>query len=141
MNHNAASALTAVVSPPPPLIRSCIAFSFLLWFRTQEQKPASSERSVVTEIRDMEGTATALEAALLAFAKFLPRTVVRMLLRDRTMHTLGMHPAAVAIQFSDIVDFTGIAERLDPTQLIDLIGEYLQEMSAIIIASMWHGKD
>ena len=83
----------------------------------------------------MESTAFALEEALQAFAKFLPRTVVKMLLRNNKMHHLGMRPADVAIHFSDIVNFTGISEKLNYVQLIDVVGDYLQEMSAIIISS------
>eukprot|EP00906_Rhabdomonas_costata_P037575 RCo052950 len=70
-----------------------------------DERPVA--RSMVTEIHDMEVTAFALEEALLAFAKFLPRTVVRMLLRNNKMHQLGMRPAEVGIHFSDIVNFTG----------------------------------
>ena len=91
-------------------------------------------RSVVTEIRDMESTAVALEGAMLAFAKFLPR-VVRMLLRSNRVHRLEMRPVDGAIHFSDIVNFTGISEKLNYVQLIDVVGDYLQEMSAIIISS------
>jgi len=47
-----------------------------------------------------------------------------------------MVPCQVAIHFSDIVGFTSIAEQISSVCLLQVVGEYLQEMSQVIIASM-----
>eukprot|EP00906_Rhabdomonas_costata_P037573 RCo052947 len=91
--------------------------------------------SLFTEIRDMQVTTRSLEEALSAFGKYLPHTVVRILLKNNKFHHLGMKPVEVAIHFSDIVNFTGISEGLSHIQLIDIVGEYLQEMSMIIVST------
>jgi len=45
--------------------------------------------SYITELKEMQTTAYCLEDALLVFAKYLPKTVVRVLLRNNSFHRLG----------------------------------------------------
>eukprot|EP00906_Rhabdomonas_costata_P011175 RCo015805 len=91
--------------------------------------------SFFAEIGDMQRTTHSLEDALLVFQKYLPPTVVKVLLRSSRLHGLGMKPAEVSIHFSDIVDFTAIAETLSYVKFMELVSEYMQEMSTILLST------
>eukprot|EP00906_Rhabdomonas_costata_P037572 RCo052945 len=116
-----------------PLRKLTAALTRLRTMQFEDERKLSL--SLFTELRDMQATANSLEEALSAFGKYLPHTVVRILLKNNKFHHLGMKPVEVAIHFSDIVNFTGISEGLSHIQLIDIVGEYLQEMSMIIVST------
>lgn len=80
--------------------------------------------------------ATSKEQAFIrdAFAKFVPETVVEELLGHPEKLTLGGEAREVTVLFCDLQGFTTIAERLSPQQLVQLLNEYLSEMTKIIIA-------
>jgi adenylate cyclase len=58
--------------------------------------------------------------------------VIDQLLADPSRLSLGGEKRELTIFFSDIEKFSSFSERLDPTQLIGLLNEYLSEMGEII---------
>ncbi|MBF0468163.1 MAG: CHASE2 domain-containing protein [Desulfamplus sp.] len=67
------------------------------------------------------------------FARYLPETVVNTLLAHPDMVTLGGEERIVTVLFSDIANFTTIAESLSPKELVTLLNEYFTEMADIIM--------
>lgn len=67
-----------------------------------------------------------------AFKFYLGETVIDQLLADPSRLSLGGEKRELTIFFSDIEKFSSFSERLDPTQLIGLLNEYLSEMGEII---------
>ncbi|MBF0233486.1 MAG: CHASE2 domain-containing protein [Desulfamplus sp.] len=67
------------------------------------------------------------------FARYVPETVVNTLLAHPDMVTLGGEERIVTVLFSDIANFTTIAESLSPKELVTLLNEYFTEMADIIM--------
>ncbi|MCE5252323.1 adenylate/guanylate cyclase domain-containing protein [bacterium] len=68
-----------------------------------------------------------------AFAHYVPGKVVSELLKDPGMLTLGGEERIMTVIFSDVAGFTTISESLTPTQLVELLNEYLTAMTDIVL--------
>ncbi|KJE88456.1 hypothetical protein, variant [Capsaspora owczarzaki ATCC 30864] len=73
-----------------------------------------------------------MRASLRSFSKYVPLEVVQYLGHNNMVASLGGDRRFITIFFSDIADFTKISEKLDLDMLIELLGEYLEEMSTIV---------
>jgi len=70
-----------------------------------------------------------------AFSQYLSPSVIDQLLMNPERLTLGGERREISIFFSDIQGFTSISEKLDPTQLTELLNDYLSVMTDIILES------
>jgi len=68
-----------------------------------------------------------------AFAQYVPPAVVNELIRNPDMLTLGGEERVMSVIFSDVAGFTTISESLSPTELVELLNEYLSAMTDIIL--------
>lgn len=91
------------------------------------------ERRLVKEVSEMRDSFMFMANGLRSFAKYMDPYVVRALMDTGRVAELKVAPEEVTIFFSDMVGFTSIAESLPPTALMDLLKEYLEEMSNIIL--------
>ncbi|MBN1292088.1 MAG: adenylate/guanylate cyclase domain-containing protein [Candidatus Latescibacteria bacterium] len=69
-----------------------------------------------------------------AFAHYVPGKVVGELLKNPEMLTLGGEERVMTVLFSDVQGFTSISEKLSPTELVELLNEYLTAMTDIILS-------
>jgi adenylate cyclase len=89
---------------------------------------ASPFRDVAEVLRSLEGAKTAMRA----LGRYVPIDLVRRLWRDRREPTLGGAPAELSLLFTDVQDFTTLAERLAPDELAAALGSYLDAMTRVI---------
>ena len=68
-----------------------------------------------------------------AFNQYLSGDVIKQLLEDPTRLKLGGEKRELSIFFSDIQGFTSISEKLSPEQLVQMLNEYLTDMTDIIM--------
>jgi len=68
-----------------------------------------------------------------AFAQYVPPAVVGELLKNPDMLTLGGEERVMTVIFTDIAGFTTISESLTPTELVELLNEYLTAMTNIVL--------
>jgi len=68
-----------------------------------------------------------------AFSTYLSEDVVEEIISDPARLQLGGVNRHMTALFSDIKGFTGIAEKLNPEHLVDLLNYYLSTMSDIIL--------
>jgi adenylate cyclase len=68
-----------------------------------------------------------------AFSKYVSTSVVDQLLENPGMLKLGGEERILTILFSDIANFTTISESMKSTDLVQLLNEYLTEMTDLII--------
>jgi class 3 adenylate cyclase/uncharacterized membrane protein len=68
-----------------------------------------------------------------AFSTYLSEDVVEEIVSDPTRLQLGGVKRHMTAIFTDIRSFTGIAERLSPEHLVDLLNYYLSSMSDVIL--------
>ena len=81
-----------------------------------------SEMGQKTQIREM-------------FGQYLSPKVVEDLVDDPSKIQLGGEEREMTAFFSDIQGFSAISERLTPTELVQLLNDYLTDMCDIIISS------
>lgn len=67
------------------------------------------------------------------FGQYLSPKVVEDLVEDPTKIQLGGEEREMTAFFSDIAGFSGISENLSPSELVQVLNEYLTEMCNIII--------
>ncbi len=68
-----------------------------------------------------------------AFSKYVSTSVVDQLLENPDMLKLGGEERILTILFSDIANFTTISESMKSTDLVQLLNEYLTQMTDLII--------
>jgi adenylate cyclase len=66
------------------------------------------------------------------FSHYINPSVVNILINDPEKAKLGGDRRELTVFFSDIASFTTISEALTPEKLVDLLNEYLEEMTKII---------
>ncbi len=69
-----------------------------------------------------------------AFSHYLSSDVINDLLSDPDKLALGGDKKHMTALFTDVKGFSTISEKLDPSELVGLLNEYLTEMSDIIMA-------
>ena len=69
-----------------------------------------------------------------AFCKYVPDSVVNELVLRPELLKLGGEERVLSVLFSDVEGFTTFAESMSPSDLVDLLNEYLSEMTAIVLA-------
>lgn len=68
-----------------------------------------------------------------AFSTYLAPSVVAQLIRSPEKLVLGGEDRIITAFFSDVQGFTSISEALTPSELVELLNEFLTEMTDIIL--------
>jgi adenylate cyclase len=68
-----------------------------------------------------------------AFSTYLAPSVVSQLIQYPEYLVLGGEKRVITALFSDVQEFTSISEKLTPEELVDLLNEFLTEMTDIIL--------
>lgn len=92
-------------------------------------------RSRITEIERLAEAVAAMKATLGSFAVYLPRDLVRQFLAAGTEPRLGGERVALSLMFTDVQDFTTIAEQLDPMKLTDIASTYFEAVTRELLAA------
>lgn len=71
------------------------------------------------------------------FAKYVTSEVLEQILERPELGDLGGRKEVVTVLFADIRGFTGMAENLEPQEVVEQLNEYLQTMTPILFAN--HG--
>jgi adenylate cyclase len=103
-------------------------------FDFRATKPAAQFRDLRAVLESIEQTKTAIRA----MGKYVPVDLVRDLYSMNREPLLGGDVSDVSLMFTDIMGFTGIAERLssDPDRLAVALGEYFAALAYAV-----HGND
>jgi len=95
------------------------------------------ERVRIKEVDEMRNAFNYMSNGIRSFARYMDPAVLQMLVDSNRQAQLGVATVDVTVFFSDIANFTTMAEELDPEDFMKLLGEYLQEMSGVIMR--YHG--
>lgn len=68
-----------------------------------------------------------------AFSKYLSPRVIDQIIKNPDALNLGGETREITIFFSDVAGFSSISETLSPEQLVQLLNEYLSDMTDIIL--------
>jgi adenylate cyclase len=92
-------------------------------------KMTSNVREINTLIRSMSG----MKSTLREVSKFVPKTLVRDILESEGQVVVGGETRRVSILFTDVKDFTPIADGIPAEDLMVNLSEYFQELASVII--------
>jgi adenylate cyclase len=95
---------------------------------------AASPR-VTTRVRELADLAEAFErlrGVLEGFGRYVPRQLVRRIVRKQRQVRIGGTRRAVTIMFSDIVGYTSMSETIGPEELMAVTSEYFELVTAAV---------
>ncbi len=84
------------------------------------------------EIEEMYQSVLSLSSALDGFSRYVPAALVRKLLDSKNPISLGGEAKNLAVMFTDIRDFTTIAESLPPAESVSRLNEYFTVITSVI---------
>jgi adenylate cyclase len=143
------TAVTALIS----LGLGAAAVPLILWLAFQISRPIlrlagisrrlsrldlaapAQTRSVITEIQELFDGFRAMQHGLSAFTKYVPRTVVTDMVRNRIEPVPGGETCTLSILFTDVQDFTRLSEGMPPRDLFRKATTYYGEVGSPILAS------
>jgi adenylate cyclase len=67
------------------------------------------------------------------FSQYVASSVVDQLIEKPELMALGGAERVCSVLFTDVVGFSGVSEKITPTQLVALLNEYLTEMTEIVV--------
>lgn len=90
-------------------------------------------RSRIKEVLFLSDAIYSMKTGLKSFQQYVPASLVRQLIETGENAHIGGAKKTLTILFSDIKDFTTIAENADPNQLMEYMCEYFDELTHIIV--------
>jgi adenylate cyclase len=100
-------------------------------FELESKEP---KQSYLVEVRQLAVALEEMKTGLRSFKKFVPAELVRGLLASGEEARLGGQRREISIYFSDLAGFTSIAEKMPADELVELLGQYLGEMTDQILS-------
>ena len=97
-----------------------------------EARPVA--HSFIREIDHLASVVEETKTSLRSFGKYVPTALVREMFASGREATLGGERRRMTISFCDLADFTSLAERLPPEELVIQMGDYFGRFSADIVA-------
>ncbi len=92
----------------------------------------AAPQSFIREVSDLGASVDRMKASLRSFGRYVPADLVRQLLAHGKEAELGVEVRRLSMFFSDIQNFTTIAEGMAPPRLIEATGRYLELMTGAI---------
>jgi len=89
-------------------------------------------RSYIYEIQTMSDAIRAMKAGLRAFRRYVPADLVRELIETGIEVKPGADERELTLMFSDISDFTSIAEQVPARELMEDLSDYLTRVTRVI---------
>jgi len=89
--------------------------------------------SRIKEVMLLKSAIDAMKKGLRHFQRYVPKVLVQQLIALGPNAHIDGEKKQLAVFFSDIENFTSIAETMEPQQLIRQLGEYFEALTQIII--------
>ncbi len=93
---------------------------------------AAPALSNIKEINDLQTAVSLFETSLRSFSSFVPLDVVRKLIKTGTPLTLGVEQRFLTVLFTDLQDFSSLAEQMAPDDLLAHLSAYFEVVSQAI---------
>jgi adenylate cyclase len=90
--------------------------------------------SYVKEIYELGTTINLAQRAIWSFARFVPKEIVRRVIDNSISTELGGVREAITVVFTDVRDFTTIAETADPDILMHQTSRYFSALTDVFLA-------
>jgi adenylate cyclase len=93
---------------------------------------AAPPSSNIREIKELQTALSLFETSLRSFSSFVPLGVVRELIKTGAPLTLGVEPRFMTVLFTDLQDFSSLAEQMEPNDLLAQLSVYFEAVSQAI---------
>jgi adenylate cyclase len=90
--------------------------------------------SNIAEINELGGTIAVAQRSVWSFARFVPKDIVRGIVDGSISTELGGRKQEVTILFTDVTNFTGIAEAADPDSLMRQTSRHFAALTEAFLA-------
>ena len=90
-------------------------------------------RSHILEIQRLGDALAAMKAAIHAFARYVPRELVRDLMASGQALAVGGQTRHLTVMFTDVRGFTGIAEKLPAHALMQHVSQHFEVATRLIM--------
>lgn len=91
--------------------------------------------SRVVEINRLIRSMSGMKGTIREVSKFVPKALVKDILESEETVAVGGQTRRISILFTDVKDFTPMAEGLPPADLMTSMSEYFEELASTIIKS------
>ena len=99
---------------------------------------ASQPHSIFEDVYAILSGLELAKTAMRAMSKYVPIELVKQLFQSQKDPILGGQVEEISILFTDIQNFTALAEKLPVNELANALGSYLKVMTQVI-QNRWHG--
>lgn len=90
--------------------------------------------SRIKEVVVLRNAIISMRRGLRQFQRYVPKLLVRQLIESGEDIRIGGVRKQLVVLFSDIENFTTIAEKMDPTELMEQICEYFEVLTQVILS-------
>lgn len=90
-------------------------------------------RSHIAEIARLAGAMDGMKSGLRLFGAYVPRSLVARLMQEGEAALLGGTKRPISVMFSDVQDFTTLAEDIAPEELMHIASDYFEELTAELL--------
>jgi adenylate cyclase len=90
-------------------------------------------RTFVREIHSLAEAMAAMKGSLRTFGLYVPKTLVKQIIAGRGAISLGGQRRELTVLFSDVRDYTSLAETMDPEDLMRLTSAYFEQITAAVV--------
>ncbi|MDR3476736.1 MAG: adenylate/guanylate cyclase domain-containing protein [Gammaproteobacteria bacterium] len=91
-------------------------------------------KSRITEVMDLKNAIVSMKNGLREFQRYVPKVLVQQLIESGQNARIGGERIPLVVFFSDIENFTSIAEVMEPNDLMLQICEYFEALTQVIIS-------
>jgi adenylate cyclase len=102
--------------------------------QTMAAPDPSSVASRIREIHELGGAMELAQRAIWSFAHFIPKEIVRKIIDNSISTELGGARDEITVVFTDVRDFTAIAESADPDVLMHQMSRYFSVLTEAFLA-------
>jgi adenylate cyclase len=89
--------------------------------------------SHIKEIIELESAVDSMRNAIGSFEKYIPKEIVKVLIKQGKKIAVGGEKKEVTVFFSDISDFTTFSESMPAEKLLDYLTQYFEVFSSEIL--------
>ena len=100
-----------------------------------EQVKSSKLLKTVHELHLLQGSTKLVKSALHSFIKYIPRDIVKDIVRNGIAAKVGVTSCSTSIMFTDIADFTTFSETAHVSILLKVLSEYFRIITEAVEAN------
>ncbi|WP_461208351.1 adenylate/guanylate cyclase domain-containing protein [Desulfocurvus sp. DL9XJH121] len=89
--------------------------------------------SRITEIKYLSTTMRAMKSTLASFGVYVPKALVREIMKRDIVPRLGGERQELTLLFSDIANFTTLSESMNAEELAHKVSDYFQALGSVIL--------